>query len=111
MTVDATGHPKGLRAAMKITRPLGEALACDSKTLLCWRCTPRTAAALCQGRLGYVLPCGSKGLTLTSAGTIVLKSTCAPSSEADSPQLAEVATVLVVNELTVVGSRCAAPLA
>ena len=37
----------------------------------------------------------------------MLKSTCAPSSDKDSPQLAEVATVLVVNELTVVGSRCA----
>ena len=40
----------------------------------------------------------------------MLKSTCAPSSDPQSPQLAEVATLLVVNEMTVVGSRHASPL-
>lgn len=54
----------------------------------------------------------SQGIRLAAAltrplGTIVLKSTCSTVGDADAPSFAAIANDIVVQELTLVGSRCA----
>ena len=74
--------------------------------------TPGTAAELAHRFDATIEASGSQqGIALAMAitrplGTVVLKSTCAASGGADAATWASVGNAAVVNEVTLVGSRC-----